>query len=113
MSEEKDLKLPSDLKSVEPAKIKGWTLREVRHRRALVLLQKEFCKEKVSYDLLKIRNSSPFSKNFSGRTKPLGRAGAIASRLIQGMNYVDYALIGYSMFSNVRKLTSIFRKKKK
>lgn len=111
MSEGQNIALPEDLKSVEPVKIKGLTIREIRHRRALVLLQKEFCKEKMQYNALKLKNSSPFSKDYSGKAKPLGRASGIASRFIKGMNYVDYAMIGYSIFTHVRKIASIFKKK--
>lgn len=112
MSDNKNLPIPTDLQSADPQKIQGLTIREIRHRRALVLLQKEFCKEKISYNALKLKNSSPFSKNYTGKGKPLGRAGGIVGKIIGGMNYVDYALVGFSVFSNVRKVMNIFRKKK-
>ncbi|MDE6558710.1 MAG: hypothetical protein K2K29_02345, partial [Muribaculaceae bacterium] len=40
-----------------------------------------------------------------------GKAGAIAQKLLGGMNYFDYAVIGFSVFSNVRKFFKIFKKK--
>lgn len=109
----KQLPIPADLQTADPAKIKGLTIREIRHRRALVLLQKEFCKEKMTYTAYKLKNSSPFSRNYSGKTKPLGRVGGIAGKIIGGLNYIDYALVGYSIFSNVRKILNIFSRRKK
>ncbi len=113
MSDEMKLPIPDDLKNVDPVKIKGLTIRQIRHKRALVLLQKEFCKEKMSFNMLKIKNSSPFSKNYSGKSRPFGRATGIAAKLINGLNYIDYAMIGYTMFNNIRRITSIFKKGKK
>lgn len=112
MSKDKNLPIPTDLQSAEPLKIPGLTIREIRHRRAIVLLQKEFCKEKISYSALKLKNSSPFSKNYSGKSKTFGRAGGILGKIVGGMNYLDYALVGFSVFSNVRKVLRLFHKKK-
>lgn len=103
--------LPNDLKTADPEKIKGLTIREIRHRRALVLLQKEFCKEKISYSALKLKNSSPFSRNYNGRSRRMGRFPAIIGKLVGGMNYLDYAVIGFSVFNNVRKVFSLFKRR--
>lgn len=112
MSKKKnEIQLPDELKSAEPKEVKGLTMREIRHRRALVLLQKEFCKEKMEYEVLKLKNSSPFSKNYSGKSGTMGRMTSIAGKLLGGMNYLDYAVIGFSLFNNVRKAIKIFKKK--
>lgn len=112
MSNDKLKALPDGLTSVEPVKRTGLTIREIRHRRAMVMLQKEFCKEKIRFNALKLKNSSPFSRDYDGKGKALGRASGIAGKLIKGMNYLDYLMIGYSVFGYVRKFTSIFRKRK-
>lgn len=103
--------VPADLATPEPQEAKGLTISEIRYQRALVALQKEFCKEKIGHSVRNLKNSSPFSKNYEAKSGA-GRVGAIASRLLHGMNYLDYALIGFSVFSNVRKITSLFRKRK-
>lgn len=103
--------VPSDLVSPEPREARGLTISEIRYQRALVALQKEFCKEKIGHSVRNLKNSSPFSKNYEAKSGG-GRFGAIASKLLTGMNYLDYAVIGFSVFSNVRKITSLFRKRK-
>ncbi|MDE5663545.1 MAG: hypothetical protein K2I37_05890 [Muribaculaceae bacterium] len=113
MSKNKNTKssVPADLESITPAEVKGLTIREIRYQRALVALQKDFCREKMNVGILRLKNSSPFSKNYQGKSKPFGRAAGIVGKLIGGMNYLDYAVLGFSIFSNVRKVMGIFRKK--
>ena len=97
------------------ARGKGMTIREIRYQRALVSLQKEFCREKMAYGVIKLKNSSPFSKNYKpsgGGSKSFARASGILSKIAGGMNYLDYAVIGFSIFSNVRKVAKIFKKHK-
>lgn len=102
---------PDEVDRKTQVEAKGLTIAEIRHRRALVLLQKEFCKEKMQYNALKLKNNSPFSKDYSGKNRPMGKVMGIAGKLLGGMNYVDYAVIGLSMFSNIRKAVKIFKKK--
>lgn len=103
--------VPADLESINPVEVKGLTIREIRYQRALVALQKDFCREKMNVGLLRIKNSSPFSKNYQGKSKTFGRAAGIAGKLIGGMNYLDYAVLGFTVFSNVRKMLRVFKKK--
>lgn len=103
--------VPADLTSIEPAEIKGLTIREIRYQRALVALQKDFCREKMNVGLMKLKNSSPFSKDYQGKTKFLGRPAGIVGKVIGGMNYIDYILLGFSLFSNAKKVMGFFRKK--
>lgn len=105
-------KVPVDLETSTPTKVKGLTIREIRYQRALIALQKEFCREKMDMSFVKLRNSSPFSKNYQDKNKPMGRAVGIAGKLLGGMNYLDYAVLGFSAFSNIRKLIGLFKKKK-
>lgn len=105
--------VPADLESMTPVEIKGLTIREIRYQRALVALQKEFCRERIGTGFVKLRNSSPFSKGYQGNSKYFSRATGILGKLAGGMNYVDYAVLGFTLFSNVRKIFGLFRKKKK
>lgn len=108
--------VPADLATPNPRQVKGLTISEIRYQRALVALQKEFCKENISASMRKLKGSLPFSKNYDDGTKSkssVGRIGAIAGKLLGHMNYLDYAIIGFSAFSNVRKIFRLFKKNKK
>lgn len=104
--------VPADLATPDPGEVKGMTISEIRYQRALVALQKEFCKEKIGHSVRKLKTSSPFSKNYDAGNSSFGRVGAIAGKLISGMSYLDYALIGFSVFSNVRKILKIAKPRK-
>lgn len=91
---------------------KGYTLEELRYQRALVALQKEFCHTRLLRNLNNLQKSNPFLPAKENSTLP-GKVGFIASKFFSGLNYLDYAMIGFSVFGTVRKIMSIFRKKKK
>lgn len=112
MKKNNDLPVPTELRTIEPVEFKGLTIREIRYRRALVALQKEFCKEKFNVSLLKLQSRSPFSKNYMPGKNAPGRFGAIAGKLFGGLNYLDYAVLGFDIFSALRKISRIFRHKK-
>ena len=104
--------LPDTIQKFMPAETKGLTISDIRRRRAVVLLQKEYCKEKMQFNLLKLKNTSPFSKGYQGgKGKGKSKPVAILQKVVGGMNYLDYALIGFSIFGQVRKLFKFFRKK--
>ena len=87
---------------------KGYTLHEIRYYRALAALQREFAKEKLVAQALRMRRRGIMG---SGSNRGvMAKAGGIASKLFGGMNYVDYAMMGFSAFSTIRKIFKFFRK---
>lgn len=89
---------------------KGYTLDELRYQRALLALRSEYCKERIYESFEKVHKLSPFSDE--GK-KGLGKnIGGIVGKVVTGLSYVDYAMIGFSVFSTIRKFTSLFRRKK-
>ncbi|MDE6018330.1 MAG: hypothetical protein K2G85_05915 [Muribaculaceae bacterium] len=94
----------------EPLEFEGFTLDEIRHRRALIAVRKEFAKEKLiqQVDVLKDRN--PFASD--GTLKAAARLGAIPMKIVKGLNYTDYIMLGISAFGTIKKVFSFFRKKK-
>lgn len=102
--------VPEDLATPEPKEVKGLTISEIRYQRALVALQKEFCKEKIGYSIRNLKNSSPFSKGYASKSH-FGRFGAIAGKLVNGVSYLDYAVMGFTAFSYVRKIMGFFKRK--
>ncbi len=95
------------------SKFKGYTLEEIRYQRALVTLQKEFCKNKLNRNLRNLNKSNPFSSAASPSGSIPGKLGLLAGKLLTGLNYIDYAMIGFSMFGTIRKVLSLFHRKKK
>lgn len=112
MEEKKDLKqIPAASEAAQENTFKGYTLEDIHYQRALVMLQREFAKEKIAADIHKIKKRGPFGvtgKDASSLTK----AGTVVSKLINGFNYMDYALVGFSAFSTIRKVFRFFKKKK-
>lgn len=103
---EKSSKIAEEIKNENS--FGGYTIEELRYQRAVVALQKEFAKAKVVNNLSKVKKTNPLSGSKSGLVK----AGGMASRIISGLNVVDYAMLGFSVFSTTRKFFSFFRRKK-
>lgn len=94
-----------------PADFKGYTIEDLRYQRALVALQKDFAKSKLLHKMSRLKGK----KTLSGETKGInfGKTSALATKLLSGLNYLDYAMIGLSLFSSGKKVYSFFHKKKK
>lgn len=88
---------------------KGYTLEELRYQRALVMLQREFCKNRMMRNLGNLKQSNPLSPNFAV-SKFAGKSGSIASKILSGMSYLDYAMLGFSAFKSVRKIVKLFKR---
>ncbi|MDE5888148.1 MAG: hypothetical protein K2J48_11375 [Muribaculaceae bacterium] len=88
---------------------KGYTLEEIRYQRALVALHKEFCKTKINRVSSQLTHSNPFSSSSSSLP---GKVGFFAGKLLTGLNYMDYAMLGFNLFGSAKKIYSFFKKKK-
>lgn len=112
---DKDIKNASD-KSKEaiekPKHFKGYTIEELRYQRALVALQKEFCKSKVLHKVEKVKHRKLFGNDSSSSSGKFFRMGTIASKLFMGLNYLDYAMIGMSLFGSGKKIYKFIKGKK-
>lgn len=94
-----------------PEQFEGYTLDEIRHHRALMSVRKEFAKAKAFEDVATLKDRNPFGPN--SKMKAASRLGALPMKLVKGLNYTDYIMLGLSTFSTARKIFSLFRKKKK
>lgn len=92
---------------------KGYSLSDLHYRRALVAMQKEIAKDKVLTNVLKLQRHSPFSKDFGKGKGTVGKVSAVAQKITNGLNYFDYAMLGYTLFNSGRKIFSFFRRVKK
>lgn len=92
---------------------KGYTIEELRYQRALVALQKEFCKTKVLHKCNKLRNHKLLGNDNSGSMSKFARVGSIATKVFSGLNYLDYFMIGMSVFGSARKVFKFIRGKRR
>lgn len=91
---------------------KGFTIDELEYQRAYVLLKKEFSKVKVLEDLDDLKNRKLISfKNKGTSNDSFFSFGSLASKLMSGMNYLDYAVMAFSAFGAVKKFVKLFKKK--
>ena len=88
----------------------GFTLDEIRHVRALVAVRKEFAKARFFEKVDGVKDYNPFAPG--GKVKAASRLGSIPVKLVKGLNYTDYILLGISAFGTLKKAFSFFRKKK-
>lgn len=89
----------------------GYTIEEIRFQRALVAMEAEFSKTKFLKSWSHLQESNPLSPNAKGTFT--GKAGSLALKLFNGLNYLDYIMIGLSVFTGARKFISFFRKRKR
>ena len=113
MSKSKSIESSADSIAIEPMKIKGLTIDEIRYRRALTALKKDFPREKVRVGGMRIAKNSPFSRGYDSSLCKFGRTGAIVGKLFGGLNYLDYAMMGFSLFQTGRKLVGFVKGKKR
>lgn len=98
--------------AIEPVStFKGYSLADIRYYRALTALQREFCKQKIVTDLHRIQKYNPLTGGSSSGGK-VSRFGSVAGKVLSGLNYMDYILLGFQSFSTIRKVFSFFRRKK-
>ena len=89
---------------------KGYTMDELRYQRALIALKREYCKESIVDAAVKLHKSLPLSA--SGQKGLARNIGGVAGKIVGGLNYIDYLLIGFSAFGTIRKVFHFFKKKK-
>ncbi len=89
----------------------GFTLDEIRHHRALIAVRKEFAKAKILEQVDSLKERNPFAPD--GSLKAAARLGNVPMKIMRGLNYTDYIMMGISAFGTFRKVFSLFKKKKK
>ena len=89
---------------------KGYTIEEIRFHRALVAMEAEFCKTKISKCFSNIQDLNPLMPG--NKTSFTGKAGSLALKMVNGLNYLDYILLGLSVFKGTKKIFSFFKGRK-
>ena len=97
---------------ITPGKeFKGYTIEEIRFQRALVAMEAEFAKAKMSRNWNNIQAANPLVPG--NKTSLSGKAGSLALKMINGLNYIDFILLGLSVFKGSKKIMSFLRRRKK
>lgn len=93
-------------KHTDPTPRRGYSFAELRYQRALTALQMEFCKSRMRHEIdnLKKARFLPFGAN-DARSSWVGK-------ILSGLHYTDYVLLGFSTFSTLRKVFSFFHGRK-
>lgn len=104
-------KVAKDIMAAE-SEFKGYTIEEIRFHRALVAMEADFCKTKILRSWMNLQKLNPLSGGGGPSSLP-GKAGSIALKLVNGLSYMDYVMLGWSVFSGARKVFSFFKGKKK
>lgn len=89
---------------------KGYTLNELRYQQALLLVKREFLKEKALKQTRQLRNDLPIvnGKSPLSSISPTGLVG----KVIRGLSFADYLMLGFSVFTTGKKMFSLFKRKK-
>lgn len=91
---------------IEEPEFKGYTLSQLRYQRALVSVKRDFTYASILNDINRVRHRKFF---FGGKGDR--KTDTWAGKIFSGMNYLDYALLGLSAFSSIRKVFSFFKRK--
>ena len=96
--------------SASVKEFEGYTLDEIKYQRALLLIKREYLRESALAQVNDIKKRLPFSGGKS--TLAAIKGGGLLSRVVKGLNYMDYLMLGASAFQAGRKIVSLFRRKK-
>lgn len=89
---------------LEQPDFKGYTLAELRYRRALVVIKREYMREKALKDVTKIKQQLPFVGGHS-------QHNGIMGKLMRGLSFADYFILGLQALRIGKKIGSRFKKK--
>lgn len=98
------------IQSQEAPDFRGYTMEELKHQRALTLIKREFLKQKAMNDVDAFKSRLPFNRN-----SPMGNINAkgLLGKVMKGLSYADYLMLGFSIFSAGRKIFSLFHKRRR
>lgn len=92
----------------EQDEFKGYTLDELRYQRALLLVKREFLREKAMKEVAKIKEHIPGMGSSSGNGIP---AKGVLGKLVNGLDWADYLMLGFQAWRIGKKLGGKFRRK--
>ena len=97
--------------NISQPEFKGYTIEEIRFQRALVALKADFCKTRFLERWNNIQQMNPLSSKSGAMFS--SKFGPIAGKMFKSLNYVDYVMLGISLYGTAKKFFSLFSHKKK
>ena len=107
---------------------KGYTIEELRYKRALTAMRKEFCKANMRQSIAGLKNPFGTSKvakalpmmgqmamyvpEIAGVRKPAGVGRTLLRTLVGKISPLDYVMWGISLIGPARKMVKKLKKKK-
>lgn len=89
---------------------KGYTLDELRYQRALLLIKREFLRDKAIEESKKIKDKIPLINGNSGLGEITTKG--VIGKVIRGLDFADYLLLGFQAIRIGKKFGSMFKRKK-
>lgn len=95
----------------ELPEFKGYSMEELRYRRAMMALKKDFCRERIRTNFNAIRHPGGRSESGNALSR-FQKVANVTAKLFANAKVMDIALIGLSVFGSGRKIYKLFGKKK-
>lgn len=99
------------VESTDDKPFKGYTIEELKYRRAMMALRKEFAKEQIQKSIIQILPKKK-QDNLPILGSKFALARSVASKVFSNLNLLDYAMVGMSIFGTAKKAYNLFKKKK-
>lgn len=94
------------VKVPESGDFKGYTMEELRYQRALLLIKREFVKEKALKEVKKIKEQIPLINGSEGHSS---KGSGLLGKMMKSLSFIDYVLLGFQAIRIGRKFTSKFK----
>lgn len=109
MNEENNIQKEATSQSEETAKFTGYTISQIKHRRALVAVKRDYVFEQLINEKTRISKLDFMPAKASGTMNFITRSAPIIGKIAKGLSYMDYISIGMSTVSTLRKIIGWYR----
>ncbi len=93
-------------------RFKGYTIAELRYRRALVAVKKDFLRHELLAEKEYFSSIGKVSGKFGTMARSVGKGAPVVGKILKGLSVIDYITLGISLYSSINKIVGRFRKKK-
>lgn len=104
-----DSSVPGNVTVPQEEDFKGYSMDELRYQRALLLIRREFMREKAIKESKKITSQIPIvnGHSFLSGMTPKGVVG----KLIRGLSFADYLMLGFQGVRIGKRIFSLFKRR--